>query len=106
MSTQALAKRWRRRIPTCACSARAGSRTWADGARAPLVVLGGRAGQFRRVFAGDGPAYSEEMAAWLVTERVHSVRALASFRGAGYRYDAAASRPGRPVFVRAYADRR
>ena len=47
-----------------------------------------------------------EMAAWLVTERVHSVRALASFRGAGYRYDAAASRPGRPVFVRAYADRR
>jgi Uma2 family endonuclease len=26
----------------------------------------GRAGQFRRVFAGDGPAYSEEMAAWLV----------------------------------------
>jgi hypothetical protein len=41
-----------------------------------------------------------EMAAWLVVNRVRSVRALREFHGAGYRYDRERSTPAEPVFVR------
>ena len=41
-----------------------------------------------------------EMAGWMVTERVRSVRALQQFDGAGYRYVREASRPDVPVFRR------
>lgn len=41
-----------------------------------------------------------EMAAWMVQQRVRSVRALREFDGAGYRYDAEASGPDEPVFRR------
>jgi hypothetical protein len=43
-----------------------------------------------------------EMAAWLVTNRVRSVRALRDFDGAGYRYDPGRSAPDRPVYLRAH----
>ncbi len=46
-----------------------------------------------------------EMAAWLVRRRVRTPAAVTAFDAAGYRYDPATSRPDRPVFVRAYADR-
>ena len=46
-----------------------------------------------------------EMAAWMVTNRVRSVRALNDFDAVGYRHDAGASTPDRPVFVRSFADR-
>ncbi len=46
-----------------------------------------------------------EMAGWLVTERVRTVRALSRFDRAGYRYDEGASTPERPVYVRSYEDR-
>lgn len=41
-----------------------------------------------------------EMAAWLVLNRVRSVRALRDFTAAGYRYDAAGSTSDVPVYVR------
>ena len=41
-----------------------------------------------------------EYAAWLVLERVRSVRALRGFAAAGYRYDADRSTPDVPTFVR------
>lgn len=41
-----------------------------------------------------------EMAAWLVLNRVRSVRALRGFDFAGYRFDPQRSRPDAPVFVR------
>ena len=41
-----------------------------------------------------------EMAAWMVLNRVRSVRALQRFDGAGYRFDAKRSTPDAPVFVR------
>ncbi len=41
-----------------------------------------------------------EMAAWLVLNRVRSVRALREFDGAGYRYDAGRSTPDVPVYLR------
>lgn len=46
-----------------------------------------------------------EMAAWMVTHRVRTARALADFGAAGYRHDAAASSPDRPVFVRTFEAR-
>ena len=46
-----------------------------------------------------------EMAAWMVTHRVRTARALADFGAAGYRYDAAASSADRPVFVRTFEAR-
>lgn len=42
-----------------------------------------------------------EMAAWLVRNRVRSLRALQDFDGAGYAHDRARSAPDAPVFVRA-----
>lgn len=47
-----------------------------------------------------------EMAAWLVLNRVRSVRALRDFDGAGYRYDAQRSSRLQPVYVRAAAQPR
>lgn len=41
------------------------------------------------------------MAAWMIRNRIKSVRALESFDGLGYRYDAERSGPDRPVFLRA-----
>lgn len=41
-----------------------------------------------------------EMAAWLVLNRVRSVRALRDFDGAGYRYDAERSTADVPVYLR------
>jgi len=41
-----------------------------------------------------------EMAAWLVLNRVRTVRAIREFDGAGYRYDRERSFPDEPVFVR------
>lgn len=41
-----------------------------------------------------------EMAAWMVQQRVRSVKALQGFDGAGYRYVAQESRPDEPVFRR------
>lgn len=41
-----------------------------------------------------------EMAAWLVLNRVRSVRALREFDGAGYRYDAERSTSDVPVYLR------
>lgn len=41
-----------------------------------------------------------ELAAWLVVNRVRSVRALRDFDAAGYRYDADRSTPDEPTFVR------
>jgi hypothetical protein len=41
-----------------------------------------------------------EMAAWLVLNRVRSVRALRDFDAAGYRYDAGRSTADSPVFIR------
>lgn len=46
-----------------------------------------------------------EMAAWMVTNRVRTPRALTRFAESGYRYDPGTSTPEVPVFVRAYADR-
>lgn len=46
-----------------------------------------------------------EMAAWLVLNRVRSVRALRDFDAAGYRYDPQRSAPDAPAFVRARRDR-
>jgi cytoplasmic iron level regulating protein YaaA (DUF328/UPF0246 family) len=40
------------------------------------------------------------MAAWLVLNRVRTVRAIRKFDGAGYRYDRERSFPDEPVFVR------
>lgn len=40
------------------------------------------------------------MAAWVIRNRVRSEKALQSFNEAGYRYSAAESGPGRPVFLR------
>lgn len=42
-----------------------------------------------------------DMAGWMVQNRVRTVAALNRFDGAGYRYDAGASRPDIPVFRRA-----
>lgn len=42
-----------------------------------------------------------EMAAWIVQQRVRSVRALREFDAAGYRYDADRSTSDRPTFTRA-----
>ena len=39
-----------------------------------------------------------EMAGWLVTERVRSVKAITEFDGGGYRYAAEVSSPDQPVF--------
>lgn len=41
-----------------------------------------------------------EMAAWLVRHRVRSIRALRTFDGAGYAYDAKRSTRDQPIFVR------
>lgn len=41
-----------------------------------------------------------EMAAWLVLERVKSVRAIREFEGSGYRFAPDRSKPDAPVFVR------
>lgn len=41
-----------------------------------------------------------EMAAWLVTNRVRTARALLGFDAAGYRYDPERSEPDAPAFVR------
>jgi hypothetical protein len=41
-----------------------------------------------------------EMAAWLVLNRVRSIRALREFDGAGYRYDRERSTPNEPAFLR------
>lgn len=41
-----------------------------------------------------------EMAAWMVLNRVRSVRALREFDGAGYRYDPDRSTPNEPAFIR------
>ncbi len=46
-----------------------------------------------------------EMAAWLVLNRVRTASAIRDFDITGYKYDANASTPDRPVFVRAYQDR-
>lgn len=46
-----------------------------------------------------------EMAAWLVLNRVRSVRALHDFAAAGYRYDTGRSTPDAPTFVRDAAGR-
>lgn len=46
-----------------------------------------------------------EMASWLVRHRVRRRRQLTQFDAAGYRFDADASSPGQPVFVRSFADR-
>lgn len=46
-----------------------------------------------------------EYAAWLVINRVRTLKALTEFDGAGYRYDKASSTPSVPVFVRSFADR-
>jgi cytoplasmic iron level regulating protein YaaA (DUF328/UPF0246 family) len=40
------------------------------------------------------------MAAWLVRNRVRSVRAVRNFDVAGYRYDASQSTPSEPTFIR------
>lgn len=40
------------------------------------------------------------MAAWIITERVKSARALQRFDGLGYRYDPDRSQPDEPVFIR------
>lgn len=45
------------------------------------------------------------MAAWLVRNRVRTPGALIRFDADGYRFDAAASSPDRPVFVRRFEDR-
>ena len=42
-----------------------------------------------------------QMAAWLVLQRVRTVKALRDFDAAGYRYDADRSTPDEPTFVRA-----
>ena len=44
-----------------------------------------------------------EMAAWLVLNRIRSVRALPAFDAAGYRFDPERSTPDQPTFVRAHA---
>lgn len=41
-----------------------------------------------------------EMAAWLVTNRIRSVRAIREFDGAGYRYDPERSTTAEPTFIR------
>ena len=41
-----------------------------------------------------------EMAAWIVQQRVRSVRALQDFDGAGYRYQPELSTPDEPVYRR------
>ena len=40
------------------------------------------------------------MAAWIVQQRVRSVRALQDFDGAGYRYQPELSTPDEPVYRR------
>lgn len=46
-----------------------------------------------------------EMAAWLVRNRVRRRKELTQFDAAGYRFEADASSPEQPVFVRSFADR-
>ncbi|MFV0451158.1 MAG: peroxide stress protein YaaA [Propioniciclava sp.] len=46
-----------------------------------------------------------EMAGWIVGNRIGAAEDLRDFAEAGYRFDAAASTPERPVFVRTFADR-
>jgi cytoplasmic iron level regulating protein YaaA (DUF328/UPF0246 family) len=41
-----------------------------------------------------------EMAAWMVLNRVRSLRAIRAFDGAGYRYDRVRSTPDEPAFIR------
>ncbi len=44
-----------------------------------------------------------EMAAWMVLNRVRSVRALQDFEATGYRFDVGRSTPDQPTFVRDHA---
>lgn len=46
-----------------------------------------------------------EMAAWIVQAGIEKADQIAGFDRAGYRFDAAASTPDQPVFVRAFQDR-
>ncbi|MFV0407523.1 MAG: peroxide stress protein YaaA [Propioniciclava sp.] len=46
-----------------------------------------------------------DMAGWLVTSGATSAADLCHFESRGYRYDAAASSPTQPVFVRSFGDR-
>ena len=43
------------------------------------------------------------MAAWIICNRVHTIRGLNAFDGLGYTFDPTRSRPYQPVFIRASA---
>lgn len=61
------------------------------------------AGGSQRVVSFFAKRARGEMAAWLVQNRVRSVRALRAFDAAGYRFDAARSTADAPTFVRPHA---
>lgn len=66
----------------------------------PTFLDQGKGGDYR-VVSFFAKRARGEMAAWLVRNRIRSVRAIREFDAAGYAYDPSRSSPDQPVFIRA-----